>query len=52
MNIFSNIGPSLSEKIDISWNTMTYSHYLTNPIHSRFSNTPVSEKETLNIINN
>ena len=49
---FSNIGPSLSEKIDMSGNTMTYSDYLTNPAHSRFSFTPVSEKETLNIINN
>ena len=45
---FSNIEPSLSEKFD----TMTYSDYLTNPAHSRFSFTPVSEKETLNIINN
>ena len=49
---FSNIGPSLSEKIDMSGNTMTYSDYLTIPAHSRFSFIPVSEKETLNIINN
>ena len=49
---FSNIGPSLSEKIDMSGNTMTYSDYLTNPAHSKFSFSPVSEKETLNIINN
>ena len=49
---FSNIGPSLSEKIDMSESTMTYSDYLTNPAHSRFSFTPISEKETLNIINN
>ena len=31
---------------------MTYSDYPTNPVHSRFSFSPVSEKETLNIINN
>ena len=31
---------------------MTYSDYLTNPVHSKFSFSPVSEKETLNIINN
>ena len=49
---FSNIGPSLSEKIDMSGNTMTYSDYLTNPFHSKFSFSPVSEKENLNIINN
>ena len=47
---FSNIGPSLSEKIDMSGNDMTYNDYLTNPVHSRFSFSPVSEKETLNII--
>ena len=41
---FSNIGPSLSG------NDMTYNDYLTNPVHSRFSFSPVSEKETLNII--
>ena len=29
---------------------MTYNDYLTNPVHSRFSFSPVSEKETLNII--
>ena len=46
---FSNIGPSLSEKIDMSGNDMTYD-YLTNPVHSRFSFSSVSEKETLNII--
>ena len=48
---FSNIGPSLSEKIDMSGNTctMAYSDYLTNPVHSKFSFSPVSEKETLNI---
>ena len=49
---FSNIGPSLSVKIDMSGNTMTYNDYLTNPVHSKFSFSPVSEKETLNIINN
>ena len=49
---FSNIGPSLTEKNDMSGNTMTDSDYLTNPAHSRFSFKPVSEKETLNIINN
>ena len=48
---FSNIGPSLSEKIDMSGNAMTYSDCLTNPVHSKFSFSPVSEKETLNIIN-
>ena len=47
---FSNIGPSLSEKIDMSGNDMTYNDYLTNPVHSQFSFSPVSEKETLNII--
>ena len=47
---FSNIGPSLSEKIDMSGNDMTYNDYLTNPVRSRFSFSPVSEKETLNII--
>ena len=31
---------------------MKYSDYLTNPAHSKFSLTPVSEKETLNNINN
>ena len=41
---FSNIGPSLSEKIDMSGNDMTYNNYLTNPVHSRFSFSPVSEK--------
>ena len=30
----------------------TYSDYLTNPVNSKFSFSPVSEKETLNIINN
>ena len=45
---FSNIGPSLSEEIDMSGNDMTYNDYLTNPVHSRFSFSPVSEKETLN----
>ena len=49
---FSNIGPSLSEKMDMSGNTMTYSDYLTNPVSSKFSFSPVSEKKTLNIINN
>ena len=47
---FSNIGPSLSEKIDTSGNDMTYNDYLTNSVHSRSSFSPVSEKETLNII--
>ena len=47
---FSNIGPNLSEKIDMSGNDMTYNDYLKNPVHSRFSFSPVSEKETLNII--
>ena len=47
---FSNIGPSLSEKIDMSGNDMTYNDYLENSAHSRFSFSPVSEKETLNII--
>ena len=49
---FSNIRPNLSEKNDMSENTMTYSDYLTNPVLSKFSFSPVSEKETLNIINN
>ena len=49
---FSNIGPSLSEKNDMSGNIMTYSDYLTNPVHSKFSFSPVLGKETLNIINN
>ena len=31
---------------------MTYSDYLTNPARSKFSHTPVSEKETLNITTN
>ena len=44
---FSNIGPSLSEKIDMSGNDMTYNDYLTNPVHSRFSFSPVSEKKTI-----
>ena len=47
---FSNIGPSLSEKIDMSGNDLTYNDYLANSAHSRFSFSPVSEKETLNVI--
>ena len=49
---FSNIGPSLFEKIDLSGNTMMCSYYLTNLFHSKFSFSTVLEKETLNIINN
>ena len=48
--MFLNIGPSLSEKIDMSENDMTYNYRLTNPVHSRFFFSPPSEKETLNII--
>ena len=33
---FSNIGPSLSEKNDMSGNDMTYNDYLENSAHSRF----------------
>ena len=40
----------MSEKIDMSGNDMTYNDYLTNPVHSRFSFSPVSKKEILNII--
>ena len=47
---FSNIGPSLSEKIDMSENDMTYIDYLENSAHSRFPFSSVSEKETLNSI--
>ena len=47
---FSNIGPSLSKKIDMSGNDMTYNDYLENSAHSRFSFSSVSEKETLKII--
>ena len=49
-NVSRNIGPSLSEKIGMSGNAMRCSDYLTNPVHSRFSFSLVSEKETLNII--
>ena len=34
----------------MSGNDMTYNDYLTNPVHSRFSLSPVSEKKALNII--
>ena len=47
---FLNIGPSLSEKIDMSENDMTYNDYLENSAHSRFPFSSVSEKETLNSI--
>ena len=34
---FSNIGPSLPEKIYMSGNDMTYNDYLENSAHSHFS---------------
>ena len=47
---FSSIGPSLSENIDVSGQDKSYNGYLTNPVNSQFSFTPVSENEILKII--
>ena len=47
---FSNSGQSLSEKIDMSGTDMTYNDYLANSADSHVSFSPVSEKETLNVI--
>ena len=47
---FSSIGPSLSENIDVSGQDTSYNGYLTNPVNSQFSFTPVSENEILKII--
>ena len=49
---FSRIRPSLSENIDVSGLDKSYDEYFTSSVDTQISFTPISENETLKIIEN
>ena len=50
-NIFSNIGSTLSDSIEIDDRTLDFTDYLNNPTEHRFNFNTITESEVLSIIN-
>ena len=49
--LFSNIGSTLSDSIEIDDSTLDFTDYLNNPTEHRFNINTITEGETLSIIN-